>query len=96
MNEAKRESIRRFNRRRRRADAHSEIVEAIADATVDELEIIHIFISKVMGEGRDEYGPLDLDSDMRTAEECIGETLDELADSGFWAIMALQKIRRLL
>jgi len=65
------------------AETHSGL--CLDNATPDELAIIAGFAAKVMGEGRRQYGTLDLRSDKRSSAELAREGMDEFFDSCFYA-----------
>lgn len=70
-----------------------EVLDSLNEkaATPDEIAVVRAFIAKVMGEGRKEYGPLDLSTDKRTVGQVRAEQRDELLDACFYGLMAGMK-----
>lgn len=67
----------------------------IARMSPDERRITELFVDKLMGEGREEYGALDLATDGRTVEDLLDDWLGEFMDSGFYAFVISLHLRRL-
>jgi len=65
------------------------VARAMADATEDERAMVATYVAKLMGEGRREYGPLDLMMDDR---DLLGEAEDELDDVMSYAMMAKRRL----
>lgn len=70
-------------------DRLSILAGPLARMTPDELKVVRRMIGKMMGEGRREYGKLDLATDTRTPQELVMEALDECLDSMMYVSMAL-------
>lgn len=66
------------------------ITEGIEELNTDELTLVLMFIGKINGEGREEYGPLDLDDD----RDYVSDALDESLDATFYALGALVRASR--
>jgi hypothetical protein len=60
------------------------IEEQLDVMTRDELAVVRMFVDKVMGEGRTEYGPLDLGDGSRTFEDMMADAADEGLDREFY------------
>ena len=65
-------------------DKRAELVALLADASGDELEVVLGFARKIMGEGRSEYGALDVPTEHRSPVDALIESLDERFDAGFY------------
>ena len=65
-----------------------EIHSSLKYATSDELTLVRRIVTKLMGEGRREYGPFCVATETRTAEELEEEAADELADGMVYTAMA--------
>lgn len=70
-------------------DRLSILAGPLTRMTPDELRVARRFIDKMMGEGRAEYGELNLATDTRTPHELASEALDECLDSMAYVAMAL-------
>ena len=58
----------------------------------DEARIVHMFVAKLMGEGRVEYGPMDLAATGgRSSRVLLNEAIDEGIDSIAYMLMAKRK-----
>lgn len=68
------------------------ILEQLPEMTRDEAAVTRQFVEQLMGEGRREYGPLNLDTDSRTVEELLRNLADEGLDRTFYAIVARMKM----
>ena len=60
--------------------------------TADELEIVGMFVAKVLGEGKQEHGDLDHDTDERSILELVMLEADELLDTYFYSLV--KRVRR--
>lgn len=67
---------------------HKRVCTYMDCMTADEMAVTSGFVDKLMGEGRDEYGPLDLSTDTRSVVDMLTDMADERYDSTFYAIMA--------
>ncbi len=70
----------------------AELTEWLLNMTPAEIEILHVVYrvaSKMMGEGRQEKGPLNLQTDKRTSRDFLEEARDESADAVFYSVAAL-------
>jgi hypothetical protein len=82
------------NKVKRQVQMANTIDESIADASPDELELIQRFTTKLMSEGRRQYGRLDLASDKRAPEDFREEALDEGCDAVAYLLMAMMAVER--
>lgn len=67
----------------------SQLILWMADMSKDEVRVAHKFISKFMGEGRKEYGRLNLLTDKRTIGQIKNEATDEVADGLFYVFVKM-------
>lgn len=72
--------------------APGSIEDTLRDASPDEYQLVQDFALKVMGEGRREYGALDLETDSRTPLDLVREALDEWQDQGSYLMMVRRKL----
>ncbi len=70
------------------------VIKALDAMTADESAAVAVFAEKLLGEGREEYGPLDLKTDPRTVEQLLAEAMDEHMDAFAWTAFALDKLKR--
>ena len=68
----------------------------IGQMSDDEVEVVHAQAAQMMGEGRKEYGELNLDTDKRTILNLIQEAIQEHDDHAFYARCAMTKFERLV
>lgn len=61
----------------------------ISDMSEDEIKVAYLFIGKFMGEGRKEYGPLNLKTEKRTLIQMMNESADEVADGLFYMFVKI-------
>lgn len=59
----------------------------IGQMSDDEIRVLHRIAQKLMGEGRREYGALDLSTDKRTARHFRAEKCDEMADALVYQVL---------
>lgn len=67
----------------------SQLILWVADMSKDEVRVAHMFVSKFMGEGRKEYGSLNLKTETRTVEKIKREAADEVADGLFYTLVKM-------
>ena len=77
-----------------RAERITQLESLLIEMTSDELMLMLMRARKLMGEGRKEYGPLDMASDKRSISDFVREAHDEGVDSGLYLDMAMIAIRR--
>lgn len=67
----------------------SQLILWASDMSEDEVRVAHLFIGKFMGEGRKEYGPLNLKTETRSLKKIINEGKDEVADGLFYVFVRM-------
>jgi hypothetical protein len=70
-------------------EKRNKLILWVADMSEDEVRVAYMFIAKFMGEGRKEYGPLDLKTEKRTLTEFMHEGADEVADGLFYVFVKM-------
>lgn len=70
-------------------EKRSKLILWMSEMSEDEVKVAFMFISKFMGEGRKEYGPLDLKTEMRTLPQILHESGDEVADGLFYTFVKI-------
>jgi hypothetical protein len=67
----------------------AQLILWVADMSKDEVRVAHMFIAKFMGEGRREYGSLNLKTETRTIAQIKNEAADEVADGLFYTFVKM-------
>ena len=70
-------------------EKRNKLIIWTADMSADEVRVAYLFVSKFMGEGRREYGPLDLKTDKRSLYHILTESADEVADGLFYTFVKM-------
>lgn len=73
----------------------NRLIIEMSEMTLDEISVLDQFVGKYMREGRNEYGPLDLETDERSLYKIILEAADEGLDREFYLATARLKLNRL-
>ena len=86
--EYRREALAETERFRTLSPVARQFAQIMKGATGDEFKLVHRIVTKLMGEGRKEYGPFCVSTETRTAEHLRDESADELADAIVYGAMA--------
>lgn len=70
-------------------ETRNKLILWMSEMSEDEVRVAFLFISKFMGEGRKEYGPLDLRSEKRSLMKIMSEGADEVADGLFYIFVKM-------
>ena len=65
----------------------NKLILWLSEMSEDEVRVTYLLCSKFMGEGRKEYGPLDLKTDKRSRKKIKVEAADEVADGLFYTFV---------